>query len=69
MRDAYDPRDIIAHTLQASFPNQGDWENWKPLADLNLARLTEAGLRVVPVRLQDGRLAGHAVDQSRPAAT
>ena len=68
MDQAHNPRDIIAHTLQLSFPNRGDWHNWEPLAELILAQLAGAGLAVVPIRLQDLRLPVGAAEQPQTAA-
>jgi hypothetical protein len=68
MDDAPNPRDVIAHAIQSSFPNRGDWHNWQPLAELILGKLAEAGFAVVPSRQQDVRLPVPAAEQPQTAA-
>jgi hypothetical protein len=68
MDDAPNPRDVIAHAIQSSFPNRGDWHNWQPLAELILAQLAGAGLAVAPIRQLDVRPPVHVAEPPQTAA-
>ena len=66
MHDSHSPTAIMAQALQQAFLSRGEWKNWQPMAEYILARLTDAGYGIVPVRQPDRQFHRQVTVQAQP---